>query len=158
MPTLKFLPALALTLLTPVAALAESHVDKAIAGAIGARQSQMKLYAFNLGLLGDMAKGAVAYDADAAGKAAANLAALTRLDQSRMWPQGSDDMSVDGTRALPALWENLPDVMAKGAATAEAAAGMEAAAGAGLEQLQAALGPLGGACGACHKAYRAPDS
>lgn len=158
MPVAKFLPALALTLLTPIAALAESHMDKAIASAITARQSQMKLYAFNLGLLGDMAKGAVAYDAAAAGKAAGNLAMLSRMDQSRMWPEGSDEMSADKTRALPEIWENLPDVMAKGAAMAEAAAGMETAAGAGLEQLQAAIGPLGGACGACHKAYRAPEN
>ncbi len=125
---------------------------------IKARQGQMKLYAHYLGLLGGMAKGAVPYDADKAGAAAASLAMLTKLDSSRLWPEGSDEMSADGTRALPAMWENGDDVMKKVMALGEAAAGMEMAAGQSLEALQGAMGPLGGACGACHKAYRAPDS
>jgi len=66
-------------------------------------------------------------------------------------------MSIDGTRALPALWENFPDLMTKGKALADAAAGMADAAGTDLASLQAAMGPLGGACSACHKAYRAPE-
>jgi cytochrome c556 len=47
--------------------------------AIEARQSKMTLYAFNLGLLGGMAKGDIEYDAQAAGLAAKNLAALTTV-------------------------------------------------------------------------------
>ena len=43
---------------------------KMVEAAIKARKAQMQLYAFNLGLLGDMAKGAVAYDASAAAAAA----------------------------------------------------------------------------------------
>ena len=144
--------------LSAVAATGAYAQDDAAKAAIKARQAQMDLYAFNLGALGAMAKGAVAYDADAASKAAGNLAMLTKMDQSRMWPEGSDDMSADNTRALPAMWENMGDVMAKGGDLAKAAAAMEAAAGNGLESLQAAMGPLGGACGACHKAYRAPES
>lgn len=144
--------------LLPVTSFAESHVDKAVSDAVAARKAQMKLYAFNLGALGEMAKGAVEYDADAATKAASSLVMLTKLDQSRMWPEGSDEMSIDGTRALPDLWSNMADAMAKGAALTEAAAAMETAAGTGLANLQAAMGPLGGACGACHKAYRAPEN
>ncbi|WP_319823788.1 cytochrome c [Thalassovita sp.] len=155
--TITLLSGAAIALGLAASALAESHVDKAISDAVTARQSTMKLYAFNLGLLGNMAKGAIPYDADAASKAAGNLAALSRMDQSRMWPAGSDDMSIDNTRALPALWDNMNDVMAKGADAGKAIAAMETAAGAGLESLQAAMGPLGGACGACHKAYRAPE-
>lgn len=158
MPKLTFLSAAALALLIPVAGLAESHMDKAVADAINARKAQMQLYAFNLGALGAMAKGAVDYDAEAASKAAASLAMLTKLDQSRMWPAGSDEMGADGTRAKPELWENLPDVMAKGAALAEATAQMETAAGSSLDELRAAMGAVGGACGACHKAYRAPEN
>lgn len=157
MSYLKALPVLALALLTPVAGLSESHMDKAISDAIDARKAQMDLYAFNLGLLGGMAKGAIDYDAAAAGKAASNLAMLTKLDQSRLWPEGSDEMSTEGTRALADIWDNLPDVMSKNAALVEAATAMEAAAGSSLAELQAAMGPLGGACGACHKAYRAPE-
>lgn len=158
MPKLTFLSAAALALLIPVAGVADSHMDKAVADAIKARKAQMQLYAFNLGALGAMAKGAVDYDAEAASKAAASLAMLTKLDQSRMWPEGSDEMNVDGTRALPDIWDNLPDVMAKGAALSQAAAQMETAAGSSLDELRANMGAVGGACGACHKVYRAPEN
>ena len=137
--------------------LAQAHDNtKMVEAAIKARKAQMQLYAFNLGLLGDMAKGAVAYDASAAAAAANNLAVLAALDQSRLWPQGSDNMSVDNTRTLPDLWDNIDDAIAKGRATAEAASAMAAVAGTGLEALQGQMGALGGSCGACHKAYRAP--
>lgn len=138
------------------AAIGGSHADKALADAVKARKAQMQLYAFNLGQLGDMAKGVVPYDAAAAKAAAYNLAALTAMDQSRLWPQGSDEMGVDGTRALPAIWENGADVMAKSEQMTKAAGFMAAEAGNGLEALQAKMGDVGAACGACHKAYRAP--
>ncbi|WP_323782040.1 cytochrome c [Thalassovita sp.] len=132
--------------------------DSAINSVIEARQGQMRLYAHNLGLLGGMAKGAIPYNADAAKAAASSLVLLTQLDASRLWPQGSDEMSADDTRALPDLWENQDDVMKKAAALSEAAAAMEMAAGTSLEALQGAMGPLGGACGGCHKTYRAPEN
>lgn len=135
-------------------ATAESHVDPAIAGAIKARQAQMQLYAHNMGVLGGMAQGKMDYDADAASAAASNLAALVQLNQSTYWPQGSDNASVEGTRALPAIWEDMAGVMEKGGAMVDAAIAMEAAAGGGLESLQGAMQALGGACGGCHQSYR----
>jgi cytochrome c556 len=138
-------------------AIGGSHADKAVEAAMKARDAQMDLYAFNLGLLGDMAKGAVAYDADAAQAAASNLAALTALDQSRLWPEGSDEMSVE-TRAKVEIWDNMDDFMAKGDDLMKAAAAMADAAGNGVEAIQAQIGAVGGACGACHKAYRAPEN
>lgn len=140
------------------AATGQDAAEKALADATKARQSQMQLYAFNLGVLGGMARGDVEYDAEKAGAAAANLAAVTRLDQSLIWPEGSDDMGVETSRALPALWDNLPDVMSKGATLAEAATAMESAATQDLASLQAAMGALGGACSACHQAYRVPNN
>ena len=139
-------------------AVGESHANPAVMGAVKARKAQMQLYAFNIGLLGGMAKGEIDYDADAAGKAAANLAALTRLDQSRMWPPGSDNeaLGMDATEALPKIWAADSDIMTKGMALGEAAAAMEGAAGGGLDALKAAIGPLGGSCGGCHKVYRQP--
>lgn len=126
--------------------------------AIEARKNIMQLYAFNLGQLGAMAKEEVAYDAEAASKAAGNLALLTQLDQSALWPQGTDNSADPGTRALPDLWANFDDVAAKAMALSEAATAMQAAAGTDLASLQGAMGALGGACGACHKAYRAPEN
>jgi cytochrome c556 len=154
----KLIPALAIALSLSLSALTVSaQAQDAVSAAIKARQAQMALYAFNLGQLGAMAKGAVDYDADAAKAAAGNLVKLTSLSGGAMWLPGSDDMSADKTRALPAIWENFPDVAAKSSAVAEAAVAMEAASGNGLDALRGAIGPLGGACGACHKAYRAPE-
>ncbi len=141
--------------LASTALIADSHAD--LHPAVKARQAQMSLYAFNLGALGAMAKGEVDYDAEAAQGAASNLVALSTLAAGPMWAPGTDDMSVEGTRALATAWENMEDIMAKGTAMAEAASAMADAAGTDLASLQAAMGPLGGACSECHKAYRAPE-
>jgi len=125
--------------------------------AVKARQAQMQLYGFNLGTLGAMAQENMPYDAAVASVAAKNLAALTQLDGSLLWPAGSDIDSIEGTRALPEIWTNFSDVVAKAQAVQGAAEAMADAAGTDLASLQAAMGPLGAACGACHKAYRAPE-
>ncbi len=125
---------------------------------VKARQAHMQLYSFNLGLLGDMAKGNVDYDAGAAQAAADNLAAVTSLDQSRYWAPGTDNASIEGTRALPAIWEKVPDVVKISQDLTAAAQGLAEVAGNGQEALGPALGPVGNACSACHKAYRQPSN
>jgi cytochrome c556 len=137
-------------------AIGDGHADKALASAVKARQSQMTLYSFNLGLLGGMAKGSIDYDADAAAAAASNLAALAKMDQSRLWPKGSDNASLgaDVTEALPAIWEAGSTAGEKGMAFATAALAMEEAAGGGLDSLRGAMGALGKSCGGCHETYR----
>ncbi|MGR3321055.1 MAG: c-type cytochrome [Pseudooceanicola sp.] len=140
------------------AAIGASHADPAVLGAIKARQSVMQLYAFNLGKLGAMAKGEMDYDADIAKGAAENLAALASLDQSQMWPSGSDNSTLEETRALPALWEDMQGVMKTAGDLATATSALAETAGDGLDAVRAGLGPVGGACGACHKAYRASES
>ena len=137
----------------------ESHDEKALAAAVKARQSQMTLYAFNIGLLGGMAKGEIDYDAEAASAAANNLAALSKTDQSRMWPKGSDNESLgsDATEALPAIWAADSDIGDKAMALTTAADAMADAAGNGLDALRGAIGPLGKSCGGCHEDYRQKD-
>ncbi|QFT75179.1 MULTISPECIES: cytochrome c [unclassified Ruegeria] len=152
---IKKIPAVATGLLS-VAIIGSAIAHESENPAVKARTSIMQLYAFNLGTLGGMAKGEVEYDAEAATRAANNLVVLTQIDQSAMWPAGSDNASDPSTRALPAIWENFPDVSAKGQAMAEAAVAMQAAAGQDVDALKAAMGDLGGSCSACHKAYRAP--
>ncbi|MDF1854167.1 cytochrome c [Pseudooceanicola sp.] len=137
------------------AAIGASHADPAIAAAVKARKSVMGLYAFNLGKLGAMAKGEMAYDSAAAKGYAENLNALATLDQSSMWPAGSDNVSFADTRALPAMWENMEGAMKAGMALASATGALADAAGTDLAALQVAMGPVGAACGACHKASRA---
>lgn len=139
-------------------AIGDSHVDPAVSAAITARQSQMRLFAFNIGTLSGMAQGKIEYNAEAAQTAANNLAALSSIDFGPYWVVGSSNADVAGTRALPAIWENPEGVLAALAALQAATAGMADSAGGGLDGLQSAMSPLGGACGACHQAYRAPAS
>lgn len=139
------------------AAIGASHAEADVKGAIEARQSLMHLYAFNLGPLGAMAKGEMEYDAEAAQRAATNLATLASVDQGAMWPMGSDSEQAEGSRALPAIWEEGSDIDAKLGALREATEALAGTAGDGIEAVRAGLGPVGGACGACHKAYRAPS-
>jgi cytochrome c556 len=123
---------------------------------IAARQAQMKLYAFNIGQLGAMAKGAMPYDAAVAQGAADNLAKVSSLDASQMWPGGSDNGANPNSYAKADIWANFPDVMAKSKTMGEAVAAMQAAAGKDLDSLRGAIGALGGSCQGCHKAYRVP--
>jgi len=141
-----------------VLASAEGHInDKQVAAAIKARQSHMQLYAFNLGVLGAMAKQEAPYDAAAAGAAADNLAALASLSQAGYWLPGSDSDSVEGTRALPAIWAPDSKVGEKGKDFMDAVMAMQSAAGTDLGALQAAMGPVGKSCGGCHESYRKPQ-
>ncbi|WP_299694931.1 cytochrome c [uncultured Tateyamaria sp.] len=126
--------------------------------AVKARKAHMQLYAHNLGILGSMAKGEAEYDADQAVAAADNLVALATMKQMSYWPAGTSTEDLgEETRTLPVAWDpaNWDDLMAKSAALADSAAAMQTAAGS-LEGVQASIGALGGACGACHKVYRQP--
>ena len=147
---------IAAAIISTTAISQESPEAKAIAAAVKARQSHMTLYAFNIGLLGGMAKGEIAYDADAATAAAGNLASMSQLNQSRYWPKGSDNVALgkETTEALPAIWTADSKVGEKAMALVAAAIAMEQAAGGGLESLRGAIGPLGKSCGGCHETYR----
>ena len=135
------------------AAIAKGPYD----GAIEARQGMFELFSFNSGILGDMAKENMEYDADIALEAAKNLEAAANLGQSQFWPEGSDSES-DGNltnRALPAIWDDMPDFMEKMEALRTESAKMAMVAGDGLEAVQGAMGDVGGTCKACHDNYRA---
>ena len=123
-----------------------------------AREAQMELQAITLGQIGPMAQGKAEYDAAVAQAAADNLNHLAQmLDAPFYWIPGSAKGEVEGSRALPAIWENMDDVNAKIVAFQEAAAQLQANAGTDLESLQAALQGVGQTCGSCHEAYRADE-
>lgn len=124
---------------------------------VKARQGQFNIMALNLGILGGMARGSVDYDADAAQAAADSLVAVSKLSQAAMWADGTDAMSLDGTRAQPAIWENMDDFSAKWAAFGEAATAMASAAGTGKDAIGPNMGALGASCKGCHDTYRAPE-
>ena len=125
--------------------------------AVEARQGQFQLMALNIGVLGNMARGNTDYDAGAAQTAADNLVTLSRIDQSFHWPEGTDNFALDGTRALPAIWDNLPDVVSKWNDFGAAAVELQAVAANGQGAIGPALGPVGGTCKACHDDYRTPE-
>lgn len=132
------------------------YADGHLNGAVTARKSHMQLYQHNLGILGAMVRGNAEYDGAAAAAAASNLAALAQLSQGSYWPPGSDNTALPGqTRALPAIWENIPDVIAITGRLAAAASALAETAEDGLPAVQAGLGAIGQTCGACHDDYRA---
>lgn len=132
--------------------------DAPFAREIKARQGIMVYRAMQLGVLGGMAKGEIDYNAEAAQKAADNLVVAVTLDQSMLWPKGSGHSANAASTANDDIWKDGSDIGAKGKAMVEAAMAMQAAAGGGLDSLKAAMGPVGEACGACHKAYRIPQN
>jgi len=125
--------------------------------AIKARQAMFQLYGFNMGILGDMAKEKIPYDADIASEAANNLSAAANLGQSQFWPPGSDNATEGNarTRALPKIWETFPDIVEKSEAMQTAVAALVPVAGNGLAELKSAIGDVGGSCKGCHDDFRA---
>lgn len=143
----------ALSLATALIATFAIAQQDPLAAAVNARKAHMALYAFNLGQLGAMAQGGIAFDAAAAQAAADNLVHLTSLNQMAYWLPGTEAGAVEGSRAKPELWANIEDAIAQGAALNTAALAMQAAAGT-VEGVQGAIGAIGATCGACHEAYR----
>lgn len=141
-----------------VASLALAIATPALASeaAIRARQGQFQMFALNVAVLGGMAQGRVPYDAAAAQEAADNLFHLTRNSQLGLWPEGSDNAAMAGTRALPVIWSDNAGFLAIYADLQAAAERMQAVAGTDLAAVQGALGSLGATCQSCHQGYRAP--
>lgn len=127
------------------------------ANQIAARQGQMDILALNLGILGGMARGNIDYDAGAAEAAATNIAAMASLDQSAMWPEGSDSMTFEESRAEPLIWDDMDAFLAKWSALGERAPALIEAAATGMDAIGPALGEFGGACKACHDDFRSPE-
>jgi cytochrome c556 len=155
MTTVTRLAALALgaaLVAAPLTATAQSFDNH-----IAARKGEMQIMSFNLGILGGMARGNMPYDAEAAQAAADNLVAISQLTQTVQWAEGSDNMELSNTRALPAIWDDFADFQAKWASFGERAVALQAVAGQGAEGLGAAIGGVGGTCQACHEAYRQPN-
>ncbi|MCR8723589.1 c-type cytochrome [Frigidibacter sp. ROC022] len=117
------------------------------------RSAMMKAQGKQLGILGAMVQGKAPYDAAAASAAATELDKLANADWMPAFPADS----LDGKRAMPEIASNMDDFMAKYEALGAATTALVAVAGTDLDALKAAFGPVGAACGACHKSYRAPE-
>ncbi|MFP7673191.1 c-type cytochrome [Marivita sp. S0852] len=143
----------AATFVTASAAFAQSDFSDEVK----ARQGQFRIMSINLGILGSMAKGEIEYDAEAAQAAADTLVAVSTIQQAPLWPEGSDDMSLDGTRAQTTIWDENADFLSKWADFGTGAVALQAAAGGGQAALAPAMGQIGGSCKACHDKHRTPE-
>ena len=137
--------AFGLILATATAAWAHQGVKDPL---VMARMEAMSDIAAATKLLGDMAKGAAAFDAAQAREAAATIERLAAETPARFETPADDPKS----EARPAIWERFEDFRTKAQA-------LEAAARAAQPlrteaELKAALAALGAACKACHEDYR----
>lgn len=128
------------------AALAHSGVKDPT---VKAWMAAMSTIGKNTKVLGSMAKGEVAFDAEAARQAAAVIAGHASQISVLFKDQASDPKS----EALPVIWQSYSDFLVKADA-------LETAATAAASSIQAqgdlgpALGAVGGACKGCHQTYR----
>jgi cytochrome c556 len=153
--TIKTIIAIATIGLSVTAALAQSSLSEDQQRAVNARQAHMGLYGFYLTPLGQMAQDRIPYDAAVASAAASNLAAMAAIDQSAFWVEGTDS-SIEGSRALEAVWTDRDGYLEAKQGLADATAALALVAGDGSDALKGAFGPVGQSCGACHETYRAP--
>jgi len=152
-----------LSTLTGMALLATSSYalaeDDPMLGVIKARQSYMQLVKWNAGPLFAMAKGEMDYNPELAAMLAANLAALSGMQNGgSMWIEGSDNVAYEGeTRALAEIWSNNSGFIDAYDNWSDAVAGLQDTASFDLDSLRDGVGALGKSCKGCHDDFRAKD-
>jgi cytochrome c556 len=146
---------LALSLLAGTTAMA---TDAPFADQVEMRHGLMLVMAESLGKLGAIAKGDAAYDPAVATKAAQDVAAIASVLSMDQFPQGSEYGAAADSFAKAELWANPSDFLQKIADLNTAAGAMVTAAGTSGEAIKGAMAQLGGACSACHQAYRQPEN
>ena len=154
----KVLPAFLISAALGAAAMTAFAQDELeFASQIEARQSLMKVYRFNLGILGGMARERTPYDAEQAQAAADNMLAIANMKNSAMWPAGSD-ASAEGYEGVSfakvKLWEDYELLVEKSRASKAALVTMAAEAGNGLDALKNNIGAVGNGCKGCHEVGR----
>ena len=128
------------------AALAHSGVTNP---AVMARMNGMSAIAENVKVLGTMAKGQIAFDAISAQEAATAIARHSEASVGLFEANETDPRS----EARAVIWDNFEDFEDKALALqvlADELAGSIRT----VEDVQAAIVPIGAACTACHTLYR----
>lgn len=117
------------------------------------RQSYFALIGANFGPIAAMVQGKLPYSVEGVQERANNLKALSSIDVTSAFSEGSDKGT---TRAKPEIWANTADFKAKFADMQEAIVALQAAEG---EQgaVAKAVGGVGRTCKACHDEYKAKD-
>lgn len=113
-----------------------------------ARQKLMDANGAAMKVLGTMAKGDVAFDATAAEAAKQSLITHAAGIEAAWKINATDPES----KSKPEIWTNMADFVAKGNALTTAATALDTSS---LDGIRAGIDGIGGACGSCHKAYKA---
>lgn len=141
----RFALTLALALVLPAGALVaqDSPIEQ--------RQALMKKNGDAAKTAGDMVKGEVAYDADAAAEAMQTIAANME-ELPTLFPEGSE--TGFETEAKETIWADREGFEARAAKLHEEAEAAAAAAEEGLDAFKVAFGTATQNCKACHDEYR----
>jgi cytochrome c556 len=116
------------------------------------RSDLMKSNGASMGKIVPVVRGQAEFS-PAAVEAAEQLAKNAKALQT-LWAPGTD---LPNDQAKPEIWTNKADFDAKLAAFLTNTEALAAAAKQGKDQMVAAFGPVGGACGGCHGTYRVPQ-
>ena len=138
-----------LAIITVVIALsgATIHAHSVENPAVQKRMDVMKEIKGAMGVLGSMAKGAIAFDAAAAGAAQNTL-----IEQSGMVATTFEANETDPkSEAVPAIWENWDTFVEMADDLTFAAEGLNTTS---LDGMRGGLGNIGASCGACNKKFR----
>ena len=140
-------------LLPSTLAAKEATSERQAANAVQFRQALLQLVRSNLGPLGGMARGRAPYDSELMKKNGQRLEQL-----SLMLPDYFEtDTRSFGVKseALPKIWDNMDDFLAKTKDLTLASKALQIAADSGDEsQYRAAIGKLSSTCKACHDSYK----
>ncbi len=135
----------------------QSHADTE-ERAIATRQAFMKLVVWEAGPLFGMAKGDIAYDAEAAKTHAANLKAISQYPVTGLFLAATSKADRPGkTRAKAEIWQDWAKFETAFDDWQAAVAALADVAGDGQPALAAAVSGLGKSCGGCHKPFKTKE-
>ena len=112
------------------------------------------MIAFNMGVVGNMAKGKTDYDAQIALNAAQNLALLSKINYQSMWPEGSSNSDISNTRSKMEIWTDASGFAEKHTNFVSSTENLANLADKGLGNLRSAVKEIGGSCEGCHQGFR----
>ena len=119
------------------------------------RQSYFALLAMNFGPMAAMVKGEIPWDQEAFNNYAIDLAAISQLNLSRGFPEGSH---TGKTRAKLGIWKNMDDFNAKAEDMQTAVAALAKASASGDKAaIMESFKATGGSCKACHDEYKSDN-
>ncbi|WP_191602496.1 c-type cytochrome [Marinomonas algicola] len=147
---IKILPIMLSSLFIAAGSANAADLDKAVE----IRQSYMQMIAFNMGVVGNMAKGKTDYDAQIALDAAQNLALLSKMNYQSMWPEGSSNSDLGNTRSKMEIWTDAAGFAEKHTDFVRRTDNLVSLANKGLGNLRSAVKEMGGSCGGCHQGFR----